>query len=1683
MNTKQHFSFLQRAAMLLITMLVYCTMSARPKPFDKAADLSNAIITDVDFCYLYTGEPINITPTVLDSEGNPITLNRDYTVTLNGNEVSSFPFSVVDKGNYELVFTGIFPYKNTQTLNFSVSDHVEGLSIDNSYSEGQVGYYYVNMPANGTKEIYFLKGQTPTIKVYDNGGKYENISGNIFGKYSNNCDGILVLTAPKNYVLQLSGNIASYSRDYFSVHDGSNTTAPKLIDNMDGQKEITPIHSSGRSLMLHFTTNDIITSDGLDLTVEVLDEDLFKPHNINVASPITGGTVTASIGATNVTTAYRDDIVTLSATPEEGYLLSNIIVKDANDSILDVDYNSFSNSATFRMPAANVTVTPTFTNVLTADGGLCVNMPRTGCRTDIIPEGVLSFKLHDNGGPAGNYHANSNDTLVLTAPEGYVLQLTGSITTETGQDYLTVYDNSEASGEKLLNGVSGQTDISNAISSGRSLTLFFHSNDATELAGFDLTVTLINISTSTKYNIDIATPATGGTVVASLTSAIPGQTITITASPTSGYRLNNIIVTDSADNIVPVVWEGSFSNTATFRMPAGNVTVTPTFTNTLTAEGGLCAIVPVTGSWTVAVPEGIPAFKVYDAGGVDRNYSDNSDGTLTLTAPEGYVLQLTGGITTESGQDYLTVYDNDEASGEKLINGWSGTATIGNPIVSSGRSMTFCFSSNLTQNDAGLDLTVSLISTSTPFGVSIDGASGGTVAASFGGLAVTTAKVNDIVTLTATPNSGYILSSITVTDADGHIVPVVWDGMFFNTATFKMPASSVTVTPTFNGNLTVSSGVYVNMPATGTKTLTLPEGVQTFKLYDNGGEGGSASLYEYNFPGNYSDNCDGTLTLTAPEGCVLQIKGSISIDSDYDYLSIYDGSNTSATVLIDKIASYWGNNYRGIPTVISSGRSLTLYFYSNYSRNHAGLDLTVSVVNTNTSYNINVNNYSTNCEIAASSTSAKVNETVTLTATPATGYLLTGISVKDADGDDVPITWDGLFSNTATFQMPTTSVIVTPTFSTNITDAFSINMPTKGKKYYSVPLGIHSFKVYDNGGAGGSNRSTNASGNYTDKCDGQLILTAPEDCRLQVSGTIVIEPGGIIDGKFQPVDYLSVYDGTSYYADSLFEDECCEWGKNEVVIKKEIPTVTSTGQYMTLFFFSDSYGNYEGLDLTITVIPKYAQITLDENSNNTTAVSDNDHQVADVKMNNRTIYKDGSWNTLCLPFSLSAAEIEASVLKGAVIKELNGTTSNLTDGILTLNFKDANSISAGKPYIIKWNKPEADLVIHNEADWDAFVYALNNTQSFEGQLVQLNADISITKMAGCPGHPFMGTFDGGGHTITANLSGNGEGTALFYRIDYANIQNVIVEGNITTVKYRPASIASFANNSTIRNCWSKANISSTIKNSWVDGGGFVGRVSSGYTLQLIDCAFTGTITYDPTAGSGGAMVGYTQPDAKAYLTRCLFAPTNLTLGTKEYAIYTFVSGNYHRGLTQCYYNSVAKSSILSCEGTDASGMDNASLLSALGNNWTTVGDNVVPKTDTDLLLPVKNPEFNEVTIDASATTEVNFNGGKFVGTYSPVNLAANDKSVLFIGTANTLHWPDENMRINACRAYFQLDSGQEAHEFVLNTGEGNATGITETHFTDSTANEEAWYTLDGRRLNGKPTQKGVYIYKGKKVKR
>ena len=138
---------------------------------------------------------------------------------------------------------------------------------------------------------------------------------------------------------------------------------------------------------------------------------------------------------------------------------------------------------------------------------------------------------------------------------------------------------------------------------------------------------------------------------------------------------------------------------------------------------------------------------------------------------------------------------------------------------------------------------------------------------------------------------------------------------------------------------------------------------------------------------------------------------------------------------------------------------------------------------------------------------------------------------------------------------------------------------------------------------------------------------------------------------------------------------------------------------------------------------------------------------------------------------------------------------------------------------------------------------------------------------------------------------------------------------------------------------------------------------------------------------------------------------------------------------------------------------------------------------------VTDPVFSGVTVfNTEAGSVLSQDGNvRFQGTYSPVQIYSAAHDNLFLGGENTLYWPDtEGYTLGACRAYFHVDlnGGSAAvRQFVLNFGDSETTGIISIENGKWKIENEAdaWYDLSGRRLNGKPTQKGLYINNGRKV--
>ena len=103
-------------------------------------------------------------------------------------------------------------------------------------------------------------------------------------------------------------------------------------------------------------------------------------------------------------------------------------------------------------------------------------------------------------------------------------------------------------------------------------------------------------------------------------------------------------------------------------------------------------------------------------------------------------------------------------------------------------------------------------------------------------------------------------------------------------------------------------------------------------------------------------------------------------------------------------------------------------------------------------------------------------------------------------------------------------------------------------------------------------------------------------------------------------------------------------------------------------------------------------VRLGDNNDNGVILASYHEKTCTVELSGRTLYKDGAWNTLCLPFDLT---LSGSVLDGGDVtaKVLDSSGTSLDgEGLLTLSFKDAPlTILAGTPFIIKWNNTGSHL--------------------------------------------------------------------------------------------------------------------------------------------------------------------------------------------------------------------------------------------------------------------------------------------------------------------------------------------------------------------------------------------------------
>ena len=762
------------------------------------------------------------------------------------------------------------------------------------------GGYYINMPKTGVDPVG-LPISKKTFNVYDDGGKN--------GNFSYYCDGYLVIRGPEEYFLRVTGNVSGKNRNGYSVgalrvwgHVPVNQNGAISFDEYGsmglflGNVVVPKRLSSGQDMMLRFwhysSTRE--PAGGLNVTVSVVNPN--SKWEISIDNSYDGGEVISDKSEANT-----GEVVSLTAIAADGYYLDHIEAVDERNQEVEITGGTWlaGSDATFTMPSAGVEVTAVYAStsqwpVVSVQENAAVDLN--------IPSGISGLRVVG----FDSDEEKTSAPFVLTVCEGCLVKISSSDL--TGAQFVayngTVSDLSSA-GEPNFDG----------ISTGRTVTLFF-----TNIPGEwpdPLPVEILDMNKKHPIIPQSASSGTGDVEVANFGSegAPVGSRVKLVALPDEGYKFSGVrarYVDDYnwIDLDVEVVEDSVW-----FTMPYAEVRIIPDFA----PVDNPYFLVPLKGVSRKTLSEETSEISVCDDGGCEYYYDrdDNGNGILVLTAPEGYILYAYGDVNTAS-QDYLEIFDGADTNANLLFKE-SGNDNL--YINSSTQSLTFRF--NSTGWGAGFNIKVGLINMNAEYEIEIY---------SYNGTAssnVQKAKFGDTITVTGVPDEGYVFYGIDVYDENENFLFYVEDGVWYNgVAKFVMPSSDVFIDVDFEDMRSIP--LEIKIPKSDTLRVSVPEGIMAFNVVDDGGSSG-----------NYSDDANGVLVLTAPEGYSPAIGVNVDLNDENDSLYIYDGAGVNGTVL----AKLAGPGYFFDEKLIySTGRSITYRFKSDGEGNASGIGTFVVVL-------------------------------------------------------------------------------------------------------------------------------------------------------------------------------------------------------------------------------------------------------------------------------------------------------------------------------------------------------------------------------------------------------------------------------------------------------------------------------------------------------------------------------------------------------------------------------------------------------------------------------------------------------------------------------------------------------------------------------------------------------------------
>lgn len=327
--------------------------------------------------------------------------------------------------------------------------------------------------------------------------------------------------------------------------------------------------------------------------------------------------------------------------------------------------------------------------------------------------------------------------------------------------------------------------------SGSATTIVIKGDDT------DIDVTTIVPDTSGMTSLEIAA---GSCTVSEPMTVTSGTTLKLTSGTIETTDKEAIAVlapgsvVEKSDGTVATVADGETSGAidefGNLILPAGS---------TVAKSGGETETQKLTND-AVILPDGTIIEGTADEA---PTVATGEDGAITVTVPVGGSVTMPDGTIIEGSEDtapevtYSTDNNGDTTTnvtipaggGVTKPNEEKETMPTGGSATSSGENTTVSANSSGSNNSSGGSSSGSSIHT-----VSLDSVENGSISVS-----PKSASKGTTVTLMVSPDDGYELSSLTVTDASGNVLALTDKGN--GKYTFTMPASKVTVSATFKATV------------------------------------------------------------------------------------------------------------------------------------------------------------------------------------------------------------------------------------------------------------------------------------------------------------------------------------------------------------------------------------------------------------------------------------------------------------------------------------------------------------------------------------------------------------------------------------------------------------------------------------------------------------------------------------------------------------------------------------------------------------------------------------------------------------------------------------------------------------------------------------------------------------------